>query len=188
MSKYCEQKEVEGYLDRDLTESEKAIIDIIIESVSAYIDNHCGRTFTKEEATVKYYDGTGVDILFIDPVYSLTGFTLESIDEDGDVSTEYDINDDFELMPYNEFPKTQIKLRGGEFTKGIKRYRITADFGYEKIPASVRTATMVITGLILKNPDNFKSETIEGYRMDVAENLTPEIQRLLDALPVQVLI
>ncbi len=101
---------------------------------SRWIDVQCKRTFTVESAT-RYYDGAG-ERLFVDDLLSVTTLKTDT-DADGTYENSYTANTDYELSPYDKFPKTMVLLSdraarsysdfGGT---GRKTVQIVGSWGY----------------------------------------------------------
>jgi len=101
---------------------------------SRWIDQHCRRNFTVEAAT-RYYDGAE-EKLFIDDLLSVTTLKTDT-DADGTFENTYTANTDYELWPYDKFPKTMALISsraarsysdfGGS---GRKLVQLVGSFGY----------------------------------------------------------
>lgn len=105
----------------------------LLNATSRQIDRFCNRKFYVLYGT-KYFDGSS-DPLNIDDLLSIdtSGFDL---DEDADATYSSAVaTTDYYLYPYNEFPKTKVKISPngdyGGFAGGIKKgVRIVGNWGY----------------------------------------------------------
>jgi len=119
-----------------------SMLGVLITSASRMIDKFVGgwdNYFIADSAdTIRYFDGNGDKVLYIDPFISIT--KLEVV-ESGGVAvadyTEWTENADYITIPYNRLPKRglQIERFGNKsnfyrYQKGIK---VTGKFGYSAI-------------------------------------------------------
>ena len=119
-----------------------SMLGVLITSASRMIDKFVGgwdNYFIADSAdTIRYFDGNGDKVLYIDPFISIT--KLEVV-ESGGVAvadyTEWTENTDYITIPYNRLPKRglQIERFGNKsnfyrYQKGIK---VTGKFGYSAI-------------------------------------------------------
>jgi len=119
-----------------------SMLGVLITSASRMIDKFVGgwdNYFIADSAdTIRYFDGNGDKVLYIDPFISIT--KLEVVESGGVAAadyTEWTENTDYITIPYNRLPKRglQIERFGNKsnfyrYQKGIK---VTGKFGYSAI-------------------------------------------------------
>lgn len=169
---YTDQARVEGFIQRELTDSEATIFNDLVASISDDIASYTGRQWldigeseSGEDPSIRYFDGQHSREIFIDDYTALTSIIF--LDSQGTTSETLDDADNWIMYPPNKVAKTSIRLRSGCFPTGIGNIKITATWGSGPVPADV---TMVATALVGKSLqknsaliDGKKSESIEGY-------------------------
>jgi len=101
---------------------------------SRFIDGYCKRKFYVQSAT-RYYDGAG-DKLFVDDLLSVSTLKVDD-NADGTYEDSYTASTDYELWPYDNYPKTMALISsradrgytnfGGPCRKAVQ---IVGSFGY----------------------------------------------------------
>lgn len=169
---YITQAELESYLKRPLTPSEEVSFPILLASAQLTINNYTDTNFNDAQSTSRYFDG-GVKEILIDPCNTVTEVALT--DDDGSITNVYSENE-YILEPVNESVKTSLVKRFGRFCNGIANVKVTAKFSsyIDKVPEDIKLATMILCSNSMQNPQNFKSESIEGYSYTMAENTTTD--------------
>lgn len=170
MSAYTDQAQIEKVIQRSLTADEAEILDIIIEAVSAAINEYTGRLWfdidtdaEDYESSVKLYDGNGQRELFIDDfttldsvaIVDLTGTVVQTLDD-----TYY------KAYPLNKPWKNSIYWSAGIFSRGHANVQVTALFYTGALPAEVQLVAATLAGAAFtqaKDSGDFKKESIEGY-------------------------
>jgi len=182
---YTDQTTIEKYLQRELTDDEKAIIDVLINAVKIFIDSTAGKTFEAATET-RYYDGNDKKELFIDECQAITAISY--VDMDDDEVTAY-TTDDYLTWPYNEDTIKSIVKKSGYWPSGIKNIKIAGSFGSAtSAPDNVVTLATMIAAKVMENPQDIISESIEGYSKTIAQAVGPTEQKLLDSIAPTILI
>src|SRR4051794_16038281 len=126
MSAYTDEVSIENYLLTDIDASFSSQITAWIAAMSAHIEQYTGRIFVADSlATARLFEGTNSQKLLIDDCVAVT--IVEVGDTYGDSFTTIDTAD-YQLMPYNDLPKTCIGLKRRNW--GVGTHRITAKWGY----------------------------------------------------------
>ena len=130
-----------------------AMLGVLITSASRMIDKFVGgwdNYFIADSAdTVRYFDGNGDKILYIDPFVSLT--KLEVAEGGGVASSDYTQwteNTDFVTVPYNRLPKKGLAIERlgskGNFYRFQKGIKVTGKFGYSvSVPDDIANACRI---------------------------------------------
>ena len=169
MSAYTDQTQIEKVLQRSLTADEAEILDLVIEAVSASINEYTGRlwfdidTDADYEPSAKLYDGNGERELFIDDFTDLDAVAL--VDGFGNLVQTLDA-DYYVAYPLNKPWKNSIYWRAGLFSHGHGNVRVTALFYTGAVPAEVQLVAATLAGnsiSLAKDTGDFKKESIEGY-------------------------
>lgn len=167
---YTDQEKIEDYLDRDLTTAEEGLLDLLIASIEAWINDQTGLVFGGSAvSSTRYYDG-GSKILDIDPVQNITKVCRVNNDETEDY--EYELNIDFEARPRNATVKNWIEKRGGRFPKGVTNIAVTGQFALGiDVPDDISYLATYLAATQIESSEsgNLKSETIEGYSRTFSE-------------------
>ena len=129
-----------------------AVIELLIEQASRYIDEQTGKRFFADSAdATRYYTPDDSHILKIDPLSASP--TSVSIDQTGLRSyTALTEDTDYEMLPYNAAlegkPYTEIHIIAmissytwPQFAKGVK---VIGKFGFPSVPKDIKTATLMI--------------------------------------------
>lgn len=191
MSQYTDQEQIEQVLQRSLSADEVAILEVVIEAVSAAINEHTDRLWfdfdddgSGAEATSKLYDGNGQRELFIDDFTTLTSVQL--IDIDGSVVST--LEDTYLVSyPLNQSWKNSVYWRAGIFTRGRANVKVTAIFYTGVLPPEVKLAAATLAGLAFNNYKDqgiYKRESIEGYSRELmtSEDVTAKERMVFTSL------
>lgn len=182
---YCSITDAKAHLGNMVTETNNGILQNIIESVSAEIDDYCKRSFGTT-TTDKYYDGTE-DELLIDDIVSVTEFKLD-LDGDGTYEETLDTTD-YLLYPYNGPPYWKVRLSDdsdySHFAKGIRKgVKITGSWGYaSSVPLAIKQAALEMTCRTFQQAQGgYGTEigTPEIGMTTVYQGLSSDIRRKLD--------
>jgi len=163
-----------------------AVLEIIINSCTDFIENYCDRRFKKATYN-EIYDGTGTRFLFLKqyPVSSTDPFTLQV--RNGNSFTNIPTEDYF--VKYNE------GIIVGEFHKLPRHYRVSysAGYDYDNITtylsdvgcADLELACWKLCGKIFnrrKGNSDITSESIGNYSVSFMREtmLDPQIKSILD--------
>ena len=107
------------------------LLESIINSVSDFVENYCGRRFKKTTYTQEYYDGNDAETLNLEqyPVISTETFTLERRDSTLNEDDWSTVDTENYYIKYEEGIISYIK--GLKFAKYPKHYRVTYAAGYD---------------------------------------------------------
>jgi len=167
---YTTKGAIEKYLINTIDSSYDAQIAEWITAAQQFIDNFTGRSFEATSA-IRYFDGSNLKDLFLDDFVSITAF--DSLKTDGTVEKSLVENTDYYALPYNDTPKTHLRVRPtgyyGSFPSGTRNMKITASWGYSTtVPELIKNAaTKIIAGIIQEGDYKvnrpIKSEKIGDY-------------------------
>jgi len=148
-------------------------LDRAIDAACRLIDNYCGRVFYETTTTtVKYFTPYHEDYLLVDDIARTTDLVVQlDTTDDGTYDTTLTEGTDFYLLPVNPEinkitdgityyePYTQIRIlttRSSErFDVNIvKNVKITAYWGYSKIPDPIVEATLIQAIRLWKRKDS----------------------------------
>ncbi|TXH44815.1 MAG: hypothetical protein E6Q97_32160 [Desulfurellales bacterium] len=166
MSTYCTEVDIENYLLTNIDPSFSTQITAWIEAVSAHIEKYTGRIFVADSvASARLFEGKSSNKLLIDECVAVT--VVEQGDTYGENFTTVS-SGDYQLLPYNEIPKTAIGLKRTVWGLGV--HRITAKWGYSvAVPADIKfAATVLASGIVWAQvyPNGSKkSEQIGNYEV-----------------------
>lgn len=180
---YANEGHVENYLTIDIDNSFSAQISDWAEAVDLYIDKYCGRTFSNTASEVRYYEGKGGRDLDIDNFVSLSSVEILEPNGNDTASTLTEgQGDDYVVYPYNTTPKYRLQLtnvaRIGAWPTGLKRIKITGEWGEASTPKDiVFAATVLLSGIVEKGlkGGSIQSESLGDYsvtfrEMDIISN------------------
>lgn len=113
----------------DLADADTTLLDSMINAVTDYIENYCGRRFKLTTYTKEEYDGTGAEVLLLDnyPIVTFTQLQVRSSLNNENTWESIDANQYFVYKPegYLKFIKGRIFLSEHKF------YRCTYTAGYD---------------------------------------------------------
>ena len=184
-TEYITMEEVKAELNIEDDEKDFILYSHIIRA-SDFIDRYCNRSFS-QATEARYFDGCG-EPLFIDDLVSVTTLKL---DEDGDGVYESTMAvTDYELEPYNEVPKRQIRLSSnsdyGSFASGIRKgVELTGIWGYSAVPSVANEACLIQVCRWYKRRDTGYAVVVGGSEtgeIPMYHGLDPDIKNLLNPL------
>lgn len=194
--KYTTQARIEAYLQRDLTESEKILIDEQIEFFSDFINGETGRNWRNVDEDVadgyildeevKLFDGNGKREIYIDDFISIS--KVELLNSDGSVSTTLSDSDDWINYPLNDSPKESVMLRDYLFPYGPASVQITGVFNSGNVPKAIISVCTALTSKFIGQSQvgagGFQSESIEGYayKLKTGTDLDLEMKQLMTTI------
>lgn len=157
---YILKSDIQNYLMIDISSTFDTVISNWISAAEAYIENYTGRTFEKETAVSKLYDGDGTDELLVNDLLTLT--KIEILDEDGDVDYTIDDTTEYYLYPAPTTPFTRpytsivLNIYNApvtKFLKGRQNIKVTGNFGYaDTVPQDIKmVAVKIVSGFIEEN-------------------------------------
>lgn len=166
----------------DSSSTNDTVYGNIIDSVSAFVENYCNRTFDSTTYTNEVYDGTGTIYLRLKN-YPITTFTR--LQE----RARWDNTDDWEtISSQNYYYDTNegVITKTSNFSMGKQNYRVTYVAGYSTIPADLQLAVWQMTRDIFnhrKSSGDVTSEKLKDYSItygEVASMVTDEVRMTLD--------
>ena len=183
---YTTQSKVEQYLNIDLSAVSSEVTNWI-ESVEAWINRYCGKTFEGTSVT-RYYDGNGKQRILID---SFTGTPTEvsilEIDGTVHLTLTEGQSEDYIIYPLNETEKNELALVTSanilSFIKGKRRLKVTAVFGASAaVPADVELAATKLVASIAEK--RTKGGETKSEKLGDQTIVYKEIDQAADALGV----
>jgi len=197
---YAELEDLKKTLTLDGLSFADLDIREVITAASRKVDEHTGRRFWADaDATqVRHYSPDYSDRLWIDDLVTLT--TLKTDDSgDGTFENTWTLNTDFTLEPLNAAadsePWTTICVHpSGNFYFPVSYPRsveITGKFGWNAVPAQVKTATKMVAHRYLKRLREAPHGVV-GFGLDGAvvrmQSLDPDVEQLLEPFSRRVLV
>ena len=167
---FIDKGAIEDYLMINIDGSMDSRINEWIQAAQDYIESYTQRNF-ETDSEVRYFDGPGGTILYIDDFTSIV--TFQTLDIDGStVDVTYTTTDYFEY-PLNNSPKHIIKLNPsgsyGSLPKGKKRIKIDAVWGYAaSVPEAIQLVCTQLVSHIVNvgrqgGEDGIQSESLGDY-------------------------
>jgi hypothetical protein len=160
---YAELVDLRTYLSMQEDDRFDSSLTQALESVSEEIEQFCNRQFNKTtSATAREFPILVSNYVMVDDFFTTIGLVIES--SVGGVS--YDTTwtaADYELHPLNGvvsgqtgWPYNKIKMRAGgskTFRTG-GRLRVTAQWGWNAVPAPVKQACLILAGATFQLKDS----------------------------------
>jgi hypothetical protein len=194
---YTNEEKVEQFLDRSLTDNEKALLSSIIEVVSRdLISGYTNRFWNslpddemyspEPEPETRLYDGNGNKELFLDDFIDL--IEVKIMDSLGNTIVDLTDTEAWFAYPLNNEVKNSIRLKQYKFYYN-SMVGVTAKFTSGDVPDSVvYVATTLVSKFIerQKTTTGLKRESIEGYSYEILTgvDIDEENQALLSQLDV----
>lgn len=135
-------------------------------SVSREIETHCKRQFNKQTtATARTFARTAIlqQVAWIDDFHTTTGLIIATDDNDDGLYSEVWTTSEFELEPLNGivdgesgWPSYRIRpINGQRFPTWVDRapLKVTAQWGWNAVPAPVKQACLILAAETLKLKD-----------------------------------
>lgn len=183
-NQYTTQEFVEAKLQRDLTDEESTVFDMLVGAVKQFIESWTHRKFelegTDNSPVIKYFDGNGRREISINDAISISA--VEIYDPYDSTVLDTIATEDYVLYPLNSTPKTSVKLLDQIFPNGSKNIKITGVWGtVSDVPDDIQAVATFLVAEMFSNPSQVKRESIEGYSRELYDLLPPIYQSLLDA-------
>jgi hypothetical protein len=197
---YAELEDLKKTLTLDGLSFADLDIKEVITAASRKVDEHTGRRFwvDADANQVRYYSPEFWDRLWIDDLVTLT--TLKTDDGgDGTFENTWTLNSDFTLEPLNAAadsePWTSINVHpSGNYTfpTGYPRsVELTGKFGWNAVPAQVKTATKMVAHRYLKRLREAPHGVV-GFGLDGAVvrmmSVDPDVDALLAPFSRRILV
>jgi hypothetical protein len=168
-------------------------LELVIESVSRMIDDYTGRFFYQSAASTAFYTAQDYLVQPIDDFASVSSITTDG-DADGTYTTNWIINTDCSLAPFNAAttgrPFTEIiALTEGANTfpvQIVRAVRVVGTRGWPSIPKPVEMATVIQCGRIFnrRNTPFGIASAPEVGQMRLLARLDPDVEQMLRAYRV----
>lgn len=183
---YTSKGIIQRYLTTDIHSSFDSQISDWITAVTNWINNYTGKTFETASAD-KYYDGNGLKFLPVDTFVGSPTVTILNIDGTTDVVLTEGHANDYVTYPLNETAKDEIHLtanaRYTTFPKGIRRIKITADFGYaSSVPKDIELVATKLVAEIIR--EGLKGGKLDRVQLGDYEAQFKDIDEKADALGI----
>jgi hypothetical protein len=176
------------------TADDNDLLEILVNAVTEFVENYCSRRFKLTTYTNKEIDSDGSHALFLDeyPVDEDTGLTL-SIRNSGVNEDDWDSIDSEDY--FVNYGAGIIKIAGGKWIKGIKKYRATYKAGYDfnntttflsdTAAGDVEIAAWQLVNAVYnkrRGDPNIESEKIGSYSVKFSRELweNADIRAILD--------
>lgn len=178
------------------TNEDDSLIELLINIVSDYVEKYCDRRFKQTTYTDQYYDGTGINKMFLRqyPVDETTGVTIDERSSDFN-DTSWDQLDS--SLFHVDWNAGVVELVGARFAEVPKKYRIDykAGYNFDNVTPGTTLQAVGIGDLELavwmmvnniyqnrKSTTGIKSESIGNYSVSYGDDtmLSPEIRMILN--------
>jgi len=163
-------------------DDDQALIEAMIDSVSAVIETFCQRKF-KSRAYVEYYSGDGTTELMVDQ-YPVTAITDIWDDVNHDFTDSYKIDTSNILFSDigSNLSDGIVLLEGDTFRSGVKNVKISYTAGYTTIPLDLADACIQFVAKVfnLRGKQGIESEKIGNYAIKFfLEDIPKDIKMVL---------
>lgn len=194
---YTTQAVMKDRFDIDHTDDDD-LIDLAVTSASRDIDAYCQRRFHKDgSASARIFYGStrtsGLSYVLVDDFHTISGLVVKTdSSDDGTFDTTWS-SDEYELHPLNGlsggvegWPYERFHaVKTRTFPDGGKRARvqITADWGWDAVPAQVGDACQIWAGRLLRRKDS-PDGIAGGFDFEpirVSSRLDPDVMQQLAA-------
>lgn len=160
---YAELDDLRTYLSMQEDDRFNSALTQALESVSEEIEQFCNRQFNKTTtATAREFPILNSRHVIVDDFFTTTSLVIESTGETGTYDTTWAAAD-YELHPLNGvvsgqtgWPYNKIKMRAGgskAFRRG-GRMRVTAQWGWNAVPAPVKQSCLIMAGATFQLKDS----------------------------------
>lgn len=186
---YATKYDLKSWLNISI-DSHDAEIDISLGAASNLIDDYCGRSFVAATGTpsVRYYAARDAGLIYTHDFVDADGFAL-AVDYGGSGTYTAWTSGDYQLEPLNNLhgsttvPYYRIRALGGKYfpVSGQALVQVTADWGWDATPGSVKNACLVQATKFFKrteSPEGFIG--FEGFAERVAMGLDRDVAMMLD--------
>ena len=199
-TQYVDKADLKTYLGLSGT-AQDTNIDNAINGASRQIDKFCDRRFWQDETVqVKYYNPTNDFYLIVDDISTTTGLIVQlDTTDDGTYDTTLTLDTDYILKPINPqthkisdtlyyYPQNELHIIATRSSERfdpliIKNVKITAKFGWSKVPEAISQACLIQATRLFKRKDtpfnvmgNEQTGTIELFNkfdVDARELIKP---------------
>lgn len=188
---YVTAEELEAEL-RITDADETAHTDLAVQAASSWITAYCERDFNRAAtATPRTFVHRGGDSVWVDDFHTESGLIVATDDTaDGTFTTAW-ATSDFELLPLNGimsgqsgWPYTRLRAVGSmafPYHQERALVRVTAQWGWPAVPASVKKATLIQAARLYKRRDS--ADGVLGGSdfgpVRVGTRIDPDVEALL---------
>ena len=162
-------------------------LGLILSGVCRAVDGHCGQSFYQDAAaSARYYTATDEDIVFVDPLVSVTTLATDSA-LDRTYATTWAATD-YDLYPDNaaarDYPYTWLEAAPDGnyyFTTRPRGVKLTAVWGWPAVPPAVAEAALLWSERLYKRKDAPFGVLAfpEAGEMRLLEKMDPDVKTLL---------
>lgn len=167
--------------------TDDTMLTSILTGVCRAIDAHTGRWFWRDAtATVRYYTPKYGDVLYTDPIVSVTSLATDTAG-DGTWATTW-ATTDYVLQPYNAsadgWPYDRITIQPNgrySFTDWQRHVKLTAIYGWPSVPYPVTEAALLWSERLYKRKDAPFGilASIETGELRLLKEMDPDVVTLL---------
>ena len=189
---YTTKAKIEAYMGKDIDNSLDTAVSEWIKAASRLINRYTNNSFDNQEE-VRYYNGNGEREILIDSFSSIT--SVDTLEQDGStVNTSLTEDSDYFAFPLNSDIQYKLILTPdasiGVFTKGIKRLKVTANFGETigdgdtntpedvVLVATMLTADIVTNNITGSGSGAISSESLGDYSISYDNDVEANALRL----------
>lgn len=169
-TQYVDKDDLKAYLGLSGT-AQDTNIDNAINGASRQIDKFCDRRFWQDDTVqVKYYNPTNDFYLTVDDISTTTGLIVQlDTTDDGTYDTTLTLDTDYILKPINPqihkisnttyyYPQNELQIIATRSSERfdpliIKNVKITAKFGWSKVPEAISQACLIQATRLFKRKD-----------------------------------
>lgn len=177
---YCAREDLTAWLDP--SSFGNSVVQMALEASADLINNKTDDQFVREAAAEKRFNGEGKGLLMVSP--SLWAVTKIELWDDSDGTLDYTLlPDEFEFdKPYVQLRSTT--LRRPRFPVGQANVRITGDWGWPQVPATIRLASARLTCALLTghSAENIQAEQIGNYNVSFQDQAAGGEQTTVNAI------
>ncbi len=201
MTQYVDKAAVKANIGLSGT-SQDTNIDRAIDAACRLIDNYCGRNFYEtSSAEVKFFTPSHTDYICVDDISRTTSLVVQlDTTDNGTHDTTLTLDTDFYLLPVNPNPNliessttyydpyTELRILTTRSSERfdpmiVKNIKITAYWGFSKVPEAIETAALIQAVRLWKRKDSpfnvFGSESTGTIQL--FNKMDPDAKELIKA-------
>lgn len=163
MPNYVTDDYIAQYMQVDANDAAVAAdLAFLIEVAESLVDLYCGTSFayTGSSDTAKYFDGTGTNLIPVNPVLA-TLTKVELVDDDNSIVDELETCVKWPTRGLNgmEAYPSIMRKHSVIFPQGIANIKVTGKFGIATTPSAIKLATALTVKYLTDL--RMKDETME---------------------------
>jgi len=179
---YTTQTNIEDKLGASLSTHQTSYFNNVLDDmIDTFINNETETLFGSQTATTIYASGEDTSMLVLPTCHLITA--VVKLNDDGSEADTLASGTDYLAYPAQGVDKYALKKITGTWDEGVENYKISANYGYNDIPADiVHVATEIAVNILTMDTNNYKSEKVGDWAVtynDMAKQLTPEAQNIL---------